>query len=88
MAIFILVLLVPLLLIWLGMQQVNASYLLTAFAVNFVGLILERWLFFTQANYPQNHYYQIIQIKHDFLGKAKIGHFPLWAIRYNLSSYL
>jgi DMSO reductase anchor subunit len=42
------------------MQQVNASYLLAAFAVQFVGLILGRWFFFTQANHPQNLYYQTV----------------------------
>jgi hypothetical protein len=42
------------------MQQVNASYLLAAFAVQFAGLILERWFFFAQANRPQNLYYQTI----------------------------
>jgi len=42
------------------MQQVDASYLLAAFAVKFVGLILERWLFFVQANYPQNHCYYTV----------------------------
>ena len=60
MAILILVFPVPLLLLWLGMQQVNASYLLAAFAVQYVGLILERWFFFAQANHPQNLYYQTI----------------------------
>jgi DMSO reductase anchor subunit len=42
------------------MQQVNASYLLAAFAVQYVGLILERWFFFAQANHPQNLYYQTV----------------------------
>jgi hypothetical protein len=34
------------------MQQVNASYLFAAFAVQFVGLIPERWFFFAHANNP------------------------------------
>jgi len=42
------------------MQQVNASYLLAAFAVQHVGLILERWFFFTRAYHPQNLYYQTV----------------------------
>jgi len=50
----ILVFPVPLLLLWLRMQQVNASYLLAAFAVQYIGLILERWFFFAQANHPKN----------------------------------
>ena len=29
-----------------------------AFAVQYVGLIAERWFFFAQANHPQNLYYQ------------------------------
>ena len=31
-----------------------------AFAVQFAGLIAERWYFFAQANHPQNLYYQVI----------------------------
>jgi hypothetical protein len=42
------------------MQQVNASYLPAAFAVQYVGLILERWFFFAQTNHPQNHYCQTV----------------------------
>jgi sulfite dehydrogenase (quinone) subunit SoeC len=42
------------------MQQVNASYLLAAFAVQYVGSILVRWFFFAQANHPQNLYYQTV----------------------------
>jgi sulfite dehydrogenase (quinone) subunit SoeC len=38
------------------MQQVNASYLLAVFAVQYVGLILEHWFFFAQANHSQNLY--------------------------------
>jgi DMSO reductase anchor subunit len=31
-----------------------------AFAVQFAGLLAERWFFFAQANHPQNLYYQVI----------------------------
>ena len=31
-----------------------------AFAVQFLGLLAERWFFFAQANHPQNLYYQVI----------------------------
>ena len=31
-----------------------------AFAVQFCGLLAERWFFFAQANHPQNLYYQVI----------------------------
>jgi DMSO reductase anchor subunit len=51
---------VPLVLLWLGMQQLSNSYLLAAFAVQYLGLILERWFFFAQANHPQNLYYQTV----------------------------
>ncbi len=32
----------------------------TAFVVQYIGLIAERWFFFAQANHPQNLYYQTI----------------------------
>ena len=51
---------VPLLLLWLGMEQANTSILLLAFTVQYIGLIAERWFFFAQANHPQNIYYQTI----------------------------
>jgi DMSO reductase anchor subunit len=41
-------------------MQHSTSYLLAAFAVQFVGLILERWFFFAQANHPQNLYCQTV----------------------------
>ncbi|MCD6040712.1 MAG: reductase anchor subunit (DmsC) [Burkholderiales bacterium] len=31
-----------------------------AFAVQFCGLLAERWFFFAQANHPQNLYYQVV----------------------------
>ena len=31
-----------------------------AFAVQFAGLMAERWFFFAQANHPQNLYYQAV----------------------------
>ncbi len=34
--------------------------LVAAFAIQYVGLIAERWFFFAQANHPQNLYYQTI----------------------------
>jgi DMSO reductase anchor subunit len=36
------------------------SWLPAAFAVQFAGLLAERWYFFAQANHPQNLYYQAI----------------------------
>jgi len=32
-----------------------------SFGVQYVGLLMERWYFFAQANHPQNHYYQAIR---------------------------
>jgi sulfite dehydrogenase (quinone) subunit SoeC len=37
-----------------------AGWFATAFAVQFAGLLAERWFFFAQANHPQNHYYQAV----------------------------
>jgi len=49
----------PLLLLLAGMQG-SGALLLAAFAVQYAGLIAERWFFFAQANHPQNLYYQSI----------------------------
>ncbi len=38
----------------------GADVLLLAFVVQYAGLLAERWLFFAQANHPQNLYYQVI----------------------------
>jgi DMSO reductase anchor subunit len=54
-----LVFVVPVLLLFLGMNG-NAALLITAFVIQYVGLIAERWFFFAQANHPQNLYYQTI----------------------------
>lgn len=51
---------VPLLLIGMGLSNDTAVLLILAFAVQYVGLIAERWFFFAQANHPQNLYYQTI----------------------------
>jgi DMSO reductase anchor subunit len=50
----------PLLLISLGLSSGATALLVSAFAVQYVGLIAERWFFFAQANHPQNLYYQTI----------------------------
>ena len=39
-----------------GPQAFSAG---SAFAVQFVGLLAERWFFFAQANHTQNLYYQV-----------------------------
>lgn len=50
----------PILLLWGGMLLDHQPLLLSAFAVQYVGLLFERWLFFAQANHPQNIYYQTV----------------------------
>lgn len=51
---------VPIVLLWVGMEGNSSSILLTAFIVQYLGLIAERWFFFAQANHPQNLYYQTV----------------------------
>ena len=36
------------------------SAIVAAFAVQYLGLLAERWYFFAEANHPQNLYYQAI----------------------------
>jgi DMSO reductase anchor subunit len=56
----------PLLLVWTGLSLQKAGLpqgpmvLAAAFAVQYVGLLAERWFFFAQANHPQNLYYQVV----------------------------
>ena len=54
----ILTFIIPLILLWMGMAQSSLEILTTAFVIHYIGLILERWFFFAQANHPQNLYYQ------------------------------
>ena len=56
----VLAFLVPLVL--LVLSQNNPAYIipLIAVAVQYLGLIAERWYFFADANHPQNLYYQQI----------------------------
>jgi DMSO reductase anchor subunit len=51
---------VPLALLALGGPAASGALLLAAFAIQFAGLLAERWHFFAQANHPQNLYYQDI----------------------------
>lgn len=50
----------PLALLWAGIGRNSGVLFGLAFAVQFAGLIAERWFFFAQANHPQNLYYQAI----------------------------
>jgi len=49
---------VPLLLLMIGHPV--ASVLLPAFAMQYLGLLAERWYFFAEVNHPQNVYYQTL----------------------------
>ncbi|MBK7616571.1 MAG: dimethyl sulfoxide reductase anchor subunit [Vitreoscilla sp.] len=50
----------PLALVALGLSSASAGLLVLAFAVQYLGLLAERWFFFAQANHPQNLYYQTV----------------------------
>ena len=50
----------PLALVALGLVSASADLLVLAFAVQYLGLLAERWFFFAQANHPQNLYYQTV----------------------------
>ena len=43
-----------------GLAFSSLPLLVAAFAVQYLGLLAERWFFFAQANHPQNPYYQAI----------------------------
>ena len=51
---------IPLMLLSVAQSHAPAIWLACAFAIQFVGLIAERWFFFAEANHPQNLYYQAI----------------------------
>jgi len=48
-----------LLLAW-GQLRASGALLAAALAVQYLGLLAERWFFFAQANHPQNLYYQVV----------------------------
>ena len=50
----------PVLLLAAALAGAPAVTIVAAFAVQYVGLLAERWFFFAQANHPQNLYYQAI----------------------------
>lgn len=50
----------PAVLLPLAVQAGSAPLLALVFAVQFLGLVAERWYFFAQANHPQNLYYQYV----------------------------
>jgi DMSO reductase anchor subunit len=59
-AFLLLVFPLPLLLLGAGVSISSAGILGTAFLLQYIGLLAERWFFFAQANHPQNLYYQTI----------------------------
>lgn len=50
----------PSALLAVGLAAESATWFVAAFAVQYVGLLAERWFFLAQANHPQNLYYQCI----------------------------
>ena len=50
----------PALLLAAGLAGAPKATIIGAFAVQYVGLLAERWYFFAQSNHPQNIYYQAI----------------------------
>jgi DMSO reductase anchor subunit len=50
----------PLLFMVAGLQVGSLPMLAAAFALQYLGLLAERWYFFAQANHPQNLYYQTV----------------------------
>ncbi|MDA8093855.1 MAG: dimethyl sulfoxide reductase anchor subunit [Betaproteobacteria bacterium] len=56
----VLVFAVPVALLWAGWAGGHPAALMAAFAVQYVGLLFERWFFFAQASHPQNLYYQVV----------------------------
>lgn len=50
----------PVALLLAGTAGASPGLVFAAFAVQYLGLIAERWFFFAQANHPQNLYYQAV----------------------------
>ena len=59
-AFIVLAFVAPLALLAAGRPAPSAVLLFAAFAVQYVGLLAERWFFFAQARHPQNLYYQAV----------------------------
>jgi sulfite dehydrogenase (quinone) subunit SoeC len=45
---------------WWALWTREPAWLLLALAMQYVGLLAERWFFFAQARHPQNLYYQVV----------------------------
>ena len=48
----------PMVLLAFNMDSPSISQVAIALAMHYVGLLAERWMFFAEANHPQNLYYQ------------------------------
>jgi sulfite dehydrogenase (quinone) subunit SoeC len=59
-AFLLLVFPLPLLCLGIGVSASSIALLIAAFALQYTGLLAERWFFFAQANHPQNLYYQAV----------------------------
>ena len=44
----------------LGINREVSALIVGAFVVQYIGLVMERWYFFADANHPQNLYYQVL----------------------------
>jgi len=51
---------IPFLILLASLGNSGFIILLSAFIIQYVGLVAERWFFFAQANHPQNIYYQTV----------------------------
>ena len=56
----VLVFIVPMVLLGVALRAGAPVLIVCAFAVQYIGLVAERWFFFADANHPQNLYYQAI----------------------------
>jgi len=54
----ILVFVLPLGLLVLAWGEASLAGFVAAFLIQYAGLLAERWVFFAEANHPQNLYYQ------------------------------
>lgn len=59
-AFLLLTFVLPLLLLFGNLGAPHVATMLLAFAIQYLGLLAERWFFFAQANHPQNLYYQAV----------------------------
>jgi len=50
----------PVALLAAGEATNSATLPLVAFVVQYIGLVAERWYFFTEGKHPQNLYYQTV----------------------------